>query len=290
MFRRLMRDVGDGGGSSDSGAGPSGGVSSPGGVAPGSSSAAPNGGAGAGGGSKPSDKAPGGGAGDKSVDVQAVIAERDTLKTEHEKMKTEFEKLKVTVGKQGNELGAFNALKERIKSDPRGIASEILKTAGVEAHPMNFDSASLFDEQGNVKLTKDTFPAFMSQLKEAVTAEARMGVAPEINRIFEDNLRRNYPDFDELADTRSLLSAGVLGKKLTYLELTHLAARGYHVAEALEAAKQAGKAERDKELADKANGVLSPPGGGGNQGGGKHDPNNPEYFSKVVKGMRKNRR
>lgn len=288
-FRKLMKATDTGGGSPATGTGSAGSGQNQGGAPQPAGQAGPNTGSGApAGGGTPTGNAGGTPA---SLTPEQLAAEHAQYKSQAEQATQEVERLKSRLGKQANEIGAFNALQARMKEDPRGLSAEILKAAGMDvSQPAQFDTNSLFDERtGELRLTKESFPKFMESMQKAAADNARLEVAPEINRIFEESLRGRYSDYDDMHESRSGLQSLVLSKKMTYTELFHLAARGAHLADALDAAKAEGKAERDRELAAKAAGVVGQPGatGGGNQG---HDPRDPNYLKSVVKGLQKNRR
>lgn len=105
----------------------------------------------------------------------------------------------------------------------------------------------------------------LTAISKQASEQARNEIKPLVDTILEERLASRYPDYDDLADSRSTTQALRLAGKLSDQEYDHLAARGLNMADALKKAGELAVAEYVKTLQEKNEGHI--PGGGA--GGGK---------------------
>ncbi len=222
---------------------------------------------------------------DGDKDYEALYKAGQTELTD---LTSKNEHLTMKLGKQSETVGAFKRLAEARRDDPRGLAQSILKDAGIDVTidtgEKDLDlSGILNDEVAEGKL-KTAIEAAEKRGAETVKRE----LTPQLNQVFEAQLREKYPDWDQLSDTREALHQSTLSKTLTYKELMQLAAQGMHMGEALESAGKQAIETYKKELAAKAAGTLDTGNDDGSGGKPKpHDPKDKAYFDNVIGSMKK---
>jgi hypothetical protein len=195
-------------------------------------------------------------------DALAVIKDNAGKNDELQKMLTEsndkFEDLSKKVGKQSDQIGTLRRLQELQKKNPKELIASIAKDAGVSVNFTGTTAPDLSDvfELEDPQKIQDALKHTEEQAYTRLKAE----FGPQLEAMFETQLKDKYPDFDDLVDDRNILSTKVLSKEMTHLELFHLAAIGANMAAALEQAKTQGKEDFKKELSEKAAGAF-PEGG-----------------------------
>lgn len=176
---------------------------------------------------------------------------------------SKYKEITRKIGVQGEQVSALRKIQDALKANPKQFISEIAKEYGVEVRMSEDDSKlslkEAFDADDSEQLER-----IITAREEAAVQRVKAEIAPHIERMYEQNLRTKYPDYDGLTETRQTLQARLLSKDMTYTELVHLAAQAVHLPEALEAAKVSGRDEYQKQLRSKE--------GSSHPAGGEHQP------------------
>lgn len=185
--------------------------------------------------------------------------------------KTEAEKFKSQLGKQGEEVGKLrNKLKtydtfEQSLQNPetaKNAISQLAKEAGLKIDFSDPNSAIDPDKlhSGDPDDVTETFKQYGTSIIDTVLNR----ISPDLQKMNEFMLKQEYPDFDELGDTRTLLRRGAQSGQISGDKLFHLAARGAQLPDAMKAAEQRGYEKAMEDIAKKTEG--SSPDAGGHKG------------------------
>lgn len=199
----------------------------------------------------------------------AEPTELETLQTKLTELETKHTDLTSKMGRQSREVGLLRQIEQELRVNPEKALQTIAKAKGLD---ITFGAG-----KPQVDLEK--------QMSEGTAAEQANGINETVNKAVQDALRTHvlphlqalgevdnankYADWDDMADTRQTLSHAVNVGQMTQEQLTHHAAQGFHLSEALTAAKEEGKAELRAELARKNEEQISTNRDGG--GGGKDE-------------------
>lgn len=273
MLFRVLRDEGGAGGTGNPGA-----TKSPG--------ASPEGGKTPEGGQKPVSQPAVPKPGDTSqIDYEKFYSENKDRLAKVDTIEAELAHVKKKMGQQAQVVGAYNKLNEYMKSNPQRFIKEMAAEAGLQLSINGNDAPPKFDDNFDPNQASNNLLAMENRIIGRMKAE----LAPQIQTLFEEDMRKKYPDYEDMDDSRELLKTNLLSKRMTYNELLHLAAQGLNMADALTAAKESGKTELRAELEKKAKGALEP-GGPSLEPGAEtkpHDPTSKDYFNHVINRMKK---
>ncbi len=213
--------------------------------------------------------------------IEANDKERSELLKKVEEGTTKFTDLSSKVGKQSDQIAVLRKLQDLQSKDPKGLIDYIAKEAGLSVEHKGGgaapDLSNIFEEEDPAKLG-----AALQHSSEVAYNRLKSEFGPQLETMFHNQLKEQYPDFDDLAEDRTLLSAKLLSKDMTHLELLHLAAQGANMAAALEDAKTMGVEAYKKELAAKAQGQYPEGGEHPALDLSKHNENDPAYLKKVL--------
>ncbi len=191
-----------------------------------------------------------------------------------------YEDLSSKIGKQATQIGVLKKIQDLQKNNPKELIAAIAKEGGVKV-----DFGDTSPDISKVFETEDptAIEAAIKHSQNQAYAQLKAEFGPQLEAMFQNQLKTQYPDFDDLGQDRDILSGKVLSNEMTHVELLHLAAQGANMPQALEAAKAQGREDYRKELAEKAAGNFPEGGEYTPTIPKKHDENDPEYFTKVVK-------
>lgn len=279
FLNQIFRDAEPGGGAAGTGTGD------------GSDTAGKNAGAGAG--AEDSSTKDGGTQDKKASDDQKkpdTEPTLDELKAEVGRKEKLIQDLKKKEGEQSKVIGDFRKLEKNFERDAAGTVKALAGKYGLrvdlgeKANPVvellkAIDAGS--DEEALKKLVQGMHDQTLEQKYEQMVDDK---TRPAIELMTEHGLATKYPDYDKLADVRTLLRMNTKMGSLTQVELLHLAARGFSLPEAIEDAKKQGRAEYEEELRNKNEGLVDDGGKGkGTDAGDKGK--NVTKFSEVVRNL-----
>jgi|GEM_PF-7123224 len=223
------------------------------------------GGAGAGGtggsdagGSAGSDKGGSGqSSGKNAPDYSKIIAEKDA----------KIKELTTGLDTAGQKIGSYRKLEERMKLNPVEFASQILKDAGIEKFSLG-DAATgtndtdLYDAEGKVDPKK--LQKLLDERDRQNELKRMQKNATADTVIYEDQMRKKYPDWDTSKDERDAIRLAQIAGDIRPSELYHLANVARKLPQILEGHKALVIKEYQKELDEKRG--ASGAGGGTGRG------------------------
>lgn len=193
--------------------------------------------------------------------VEALTAEKTDLSKKNDKYVSDL-------GKMSKAVGLSRQLKEGFEADPqamlKSLAAQYKIAVKIGDEPPDLNKAFASGDPGEQASTlEQTLTRFEQRL------DAKFG--QRFRTLHTADLAAKYPDFDDLDDTRTAIGQLVATNRMSQDELLHLAGRGFHLKEALDAAGQKAVEEYKAELARKAQGQVPGSGEPGNKdkGSGK---------------------
>lgn len=178
----------------------------------------------------------------KTPSIESLTKELETMTEERDTFKEKSEKTASKLGKQSYEVKLLHDLTNLAKDQPREYVRKIAEKAGIGK--IYFEDDKPADKIGlDLDGIDDDKLKALEALRVKDRHEMRQEVQDAISPLFRDMIASKYPDWDDLADTRSAASAGRTKGILQPEEVDHLVARGLSMPAALNDAKELGKAE-----------------------------------------------
>jgi len=183
--------------------------------------------------------------------------------------KGKYDDISSKLGKQSAQIKTLRDFSKKMKEDPKGMAAKILKDAGIKAA---FDGDKAIDLGKAMSIEDESERAaaaktYEEQMQVKLQNQLKSVLAP----VQEHILSTRHADWDDLGDTRDSLSLAVASGQMSETELTHLAARGLGMGDALKEAGKLAVEEYKESLAQKGKEQVSR-GAGTDEGGSEDAP------------------
>lgn len=201
----------------------------------------------------------------EGVEGDAKNQEGDEGSGKTDKEPTELEKLQAQVteltsknsdmatkmGRQSKEVGLKRQVENALRTDPEAAIRTMIKEYGVAdkfgAGKSGVDLAKQFGEG----TADDQAAGIQGKVDEMIDHALETRVMPRLNAMQEIDHANEFKDWDDLSDTRQTLHLARQTGTMSEGQYSQHAARGFHMADALTAAKEEGRAELRAELARK---------------------------------------
>lgn len=180
--------------------------------------------------------------------------EVDAILTEYPTLKSDKEKLAKKLGEQSGHIGTLKKFQESLKTKPRDLLEGLAKQAGLKVY---------FDEPNKTDLAQALSAGTAEEQAKAIQALHATAKDPRVDLVMEklsvldeQRMANQYTDWDGLGETRDVIALASAAGKIGPTELNHLAARGMHLTETIEAAKKQAVEEYIESLQSKSKGQI----------------------------------
>lgn len=178
-------------------------------------------------------------------EIKLALKERDELKGKYDEITRKL-------GKQSDQIGTLKKLQDKLKTNPEALLAELAKQAGKKVY---------FDDPNKPNLaqllTEGTAEEQAKAIQSLNAKDPRLdAVLEKLSVLDEQAMANKYDDWDSLGESRDVVGLASAVGKLSISELNHLAARGLHLSEAIEAAKKQAVEEYIDSLQTKNKGQI----------------------------------
>lgn len=193
-------------------------------------------------------------AGEKTKEEQKPTPEQqlEALTKERDEWKGKHEALAQKAGKQGATLGQMKDMVQAMTSDPHGFLRTFAEKNKIK---VKFDADNLPDLGEAFSSDDDSKKAEVmkqwGEKNQKDKEETREMVQQMISPLVENELARQFDDYDELSDERDKITMQVVNGKMPDRMLHHYAARGMNIGEAIKEAQKRAVEEYKADLSKK---------------------------------------